>query len=168
MADFTENFKDAPNGNVRQFGMLASTLGLGKKRNTGPKSISAKDQSALMAQQHSHNMALETHKAVVGHVLGQEASATSHKQTMAQNRQMHKLGEASAEASHTRGLEAAGQAHTFGMQSMAATQEHERKMANLHHENALNAVHELKDISNVTSYKSPSGASVQFSGINNS
>ena len=165
MADFTENFKDAPNGNVRQFGMLASTLGLGKKRNTGPKSISAKDQSALMAQQHAHNMELESHKgniqerantmgSVVGHVLGQNAASNEHKRSMQASR-----------LSHKQSLEKSNQEHMQNTDTLINNQTHERSMAQMHHENTMGAIQSLADRKNVQGVKFPNGGSVQFRDI---
>lgn len=101
MAESAFNFEGAPNGNMRQFGVLAGALGLRAGKKAGPSSMSAKDQSALMAQQHAHNLELESHRgdiaqrnatmsSVVGHVVGQEASKQAHKQTMAQNRLANK------------------------------------------------------------------------------
>jgi len=177
MAESAFDFNQAPSGAGRQFGVLAGALGLKSGKSREPKGMTAKDQSALMAQQHGHNMELESHKAglaqqnavmssVVGHVIGEEAAAAGHKRTMALNRQTHKLGEASAESAHMRGMEAAGQAHSFGQQNLAATQGHEINMANLHHENGLNAISEINSSApNVASYKSPSGASIQFNEV---
>ena len=82
MADFTENFKNAPTENGRQFAAVASIFNLMNKKNTGPKSLSARDQSALMAQQHQHNIDFESHKAAVNHLVGQEAANSAHKRAM--------------------------------------------------------------------------------------
>jgi hypothetical protein len=178
MAESAFDFNNAPSGNMRQFGVLAGALGIkgSKLRSSGGNSMSARDQASLSAQTHAQNLELASHKAgldrmndtygvAARHVVGEEAAASAHKRTIAQNRQAHKIGEAAAESAHTRQMITAGQTQTHAMQTLGATQGHEMNMANLHHANALNAVNELKDVSNVASFKSPSGASVQFSGV---
>jgi hypothetical protein len=106
MAESAFNFNSAPNGNMRQFGVLASTLGLksSKLRSSGGSSLGAKDQAELAKQSavhqamlndqtHAQNMQLESHRAglsqqndtmgvVARHVVGQEAEDMKHKRGM--------------------------------------------------------------------------------------
>jgi len=75
--------------------VLGAALGLKASRNkqAGPKSMSAKDQSALMAQSHRQNLEMETHRAGLArdndtysvaarHVVGEEAADSAHKRGM--------------------------------------------------------------------------------------
>jgi hypothetical protein len=112
MADFTKNFDNAPNGNMRQFGVLAGALDLkygSRFRSSGGKSLSARDQAALAkqnaihqailsGQNHTQNLEMESHKANLGivgdvakHVMGTEASKQEHKQTLSKSRQQAKI-----------------------------------------------------------------------------
>ena len=99
MADNAFQFPSAPSSGVgRQFGAVAGVVSALKGSKGG---LSARAQSGLMAQQHAHNMELESHRAtvqnhantlgaVVGHVLGESAADAAHKRTLQANRQANK------------------------------------------------------------------------------
>lgn len=112
MADFTENFNTAPNGNMRQFGVLAGALGIRASKgrsSSGGSNLSARDQanmareaamhqSILSEQGHKQDMEMASHTARLGvvgdvakHVIGQEGAKADHKRTMAVNRQQNKF-----------------------------------------------------------------------------
>ena len=173
MAESAFNFESAPTGSVRQFGVLAGALGLKSSKNHGPKSMSARDQSALMAQQHGHNMELESHRAgleqknntmnqVVGHVIGQEASAQTHKQTMAQNRQANKHALVMQQDKFSG--ENSRAANDFSRQSLMAAQTHRQELAlnkqKNTHQTTLNgqAIKAISSFPNISSINTSSGS----------
>lgn len=160
MADNAFQFPGAPSSGVgRQFGAVAGVVSALKGSKGG---LSARAQSGLMAQQHAHNLELESHKgdiaqrnatmsSVVGHVLGQEASATSHKQTVAQNRQANK---------HE--LKKSAQEHMQATDTAINAQNHEARMADVHHTNAVSAINNAAGNPAISAIKLPNGGSAQF------
>jgi hypothetical protein len=161
MAESAFDFNQAPSGAGRQFGVLAGALGLKSGKSREPKGMSAKDQSALMAQQHGHNMEMESHRAglaqqnatmasVVGHVVGEEAASAGHKRTMQATRLGHKQEQSMANI---------GNAHELAKQEQAHT--HATDMHTL----GMNAITSLAENKAVGSFKLPSGASAQFNAV---
>lgn len=146
MADSAFDFNQAPSNTAgRQFGTVASLAklaGLGKKSG----GMSARDHSNLMRQQAGHAIDAQ----LVGHVLGQEASKQTHKQTMQANRLQNKQAKTMAEVNNAHELAKSEQAHT---------------QASDMHTLGMNAIHSLSNNPKVAGFKLPSGTSAQFNGV---
>jgi hypothetical protein len=185
MAESAFDFNSAPTGSIRQFGVLAGALGIkhSRSRSSGGGGLSARDQaslarekatheSILSGQKHKQDIEFATHKAgldrdndtygvAARHVVGQEASKQTHRQTMAQNRQQNKFDTqkdyqqrlfAGSESS-------ANRAHEIEKQSQAHMQ------ASDMHTLGMNAINTLAENKAVGSFKLPNGTSAQFNGV---
>lgn len=149
MADNAFQFPGAPSSGVgRQFGAVAGVVSALKGSKGG---LSARAQSGLMAQQHAHNMERDTLGAVVGHVLGESAADAAHKRTM----QATRLG-------NKHELKKSAQEHMQATDTAINAQNHEARMADVHHTNAVSAINNAAGNPAISAIKLPNGGSSQF------
>jgi hypothetical protein len=158
MAESAFNFDSAPNGNMRQFGVLAGALGLrsaSNRRSSGGNSLSARDQAALAkqnaihqailsGQNHTQNLEMESHKAGLqrdNDVMGVVAR--------------HVVGEEAANSSHKRGLEVAYQDKLFKNTEGIAERAHKEKLAS-----GKNSIEKAKIKADVTKERERANADV--------
>jgi len=153
MADNAFDFNQAPANTVgRQFGAvagIAKLAGLGKKSS----GLSARENSNLMRQQAGHAIDAQ----LIGHVLGENAAGAAHKRSM----QATRLG-------NKHELAKSAQEHLQNTDVQINNQNHETKMAELHHSNAMDAINAHSGNESISSIKLPNGASAQFNRVESS
>lgn len=133
-----------------------------KKTASGKAKLAAKDIDTLNQREHERSMQRDTHiaglqqqnatmGAVVGHVIGSASSAQEHKQKLAQTRlgNKHELAKSSQE-------------HMQKTDTLINTQNHEARMAGMHHENAVGAITAAGQAGNISSIKLPNGGAAAF------